>query len=133
MHVTKGRYKVLAPQFWMSHWLFEREVKDGCFTPAFVIFNRPGIYYDRVYKCAWFETGDGRAFTYSEDLFFYELNQLRVWYKYNHRQYAALEHAVKEKVATRQQRKDWIAYRNELEVRSVYRDSRCDTRRRLKR
>ena len=132
MHVIKRRWKVLPPQYWMSGYIFEREVASGYYTPAFPIFNRPGIYYDRVYRYAWFEVGNGRAFVYDKQMFFYELNQLRVWQKYNQRQFEALEHVVKEKVATRQQREDWITYRNEREVRFVYLGSRRDRMRRLK-
>jgi hypothetical protein len=98
--------------------------EEHYYKTVFPIFNRSGIYYDRVYDFAWFELGHGKAFEYDKRMFFYELNQLCVWQKYNHRQYEALQHAMREKIATRQQREDWRAYRYELETRSTYLDAR---------
>ena len=122
MDIVRNRYKILPLEYWMtSDRFFEEEVESGCRVETFVIFNRAGLYYDRLYDICWFELPDGRAFVYNTNQFKYELNSLRVWQKYNSTQIQALKEVIKQRVATKTQKEDVLAYSETEYCRSVRR------------
>lgn len=106
-HVKKPRPKILK----LPEWTLHKKTLEDCLThskehqPIPPIYNRPGIYLlntNNQHKC-WMELPDGRAFTYSEKFFKYELNLLHAR-EYNHRHLQALKNLVVEGLATKQQR-----------------------------
>ncbi len=65
----------LSPSY-KSKPILEYNIKIGTFDQVPAVFNRPGIYLQGE-KC-WFEVPDGRAFTYSKNMFQYDIDLLEV-------------------------------------------------------
>lgn len=84
-------------------------------------FNRPGLYLSEG-RC-WFELATGKAYAYPVEYFEYSLALLDAQ-RLTVRQAAALEEMVKQRLATKVQRQLLQHYKEAMEIRNTYRQSR---------
>jgi len=122
------KVKVLPLEAWMT-WLGD---EDGLIEPLGEdrrmppVFGRPGWYYNRIKNVAWFEVPSlNLCYLMKPEMFLYGLRLLEVQ-RYNERQIGALRLAMREGMATKEQKRlvrDWDDAKrtNEL-VRSIRRD-----------
>lgn len=116
------RTKVLPLEFWMTDKeMLEDCLKGGKYDRVEPHFNRPGIY--RNGDQCWFETSDGRAYTYPVSQFAYEMRILDAE-RISIKQADALAEVVKQRLATPAQRALLNDYRGAMEIRNTYRQSR---------
>jgi hypothetical protein len=115
------KLKVLPPDWWMfadqyPHWC---EVDLEQQYPSMpVVFDRPGKYL-RDGVC-WCETDDHRAFVYDLEMFRWELDTFNAS-ELNHKQVAALQAMVSERMATRKQALLLYMYRHHQDLLEIKR------------
>jgi hypothetical protein len=126
--LSSPKVKVLPLEAWMT-WLGD---EDGLTVPIEEdrrmppVFGRPGWYYNRIKNVAWFEVPSlNLCYLMKPEMFLYGLRLLEVQ-RYNEQQIAALRLAMREGMATREQKRwvrDWDEAKrtNEL-VRSIRRE-----------
>lgn len=113
------KLKVLPLERWMS---CPDEVAD-CVEPGRIEqmqarVKRPGWYLQG--DTCWFETPDGKAYTYIRSYFCHNLAVLNAL-QLNHRQVAALASVVKEGLATKEQRSLLANYQDAMHLRAIRR------------
>lgn len=113
--------KVLPLDFWMKHpKLLEDCLSTDRHLPCIPHFNRDGIYSN--YGECWFEV-NGKAYTYPVEDFNYQLNMLNAE-ELTVKQGEALEEIIKQKLATKEQRKLFQFYCEAMRSKKCSRHSR---------
>lgn len=122
------RIKRLNIDFWMERNEINPKTgrrKDRQFEACFEIepvIGKPGFYLLGD-KC-WFESSNGRAFSYNKTVFLRTLNSLNVTQKYNQKQIRAMEQCIFEGVSAGWQREIVYIWNTNLKLNRTIWDFR---------
>jgi hypothetical protein len=110
----------------LCRWMARADMRDDCIAQDHYVeitprIGRPGRYLQGRFE--WFEINEGRAWECKKGYMALEL----CWFnamEMNHKQAAALEAIVQEKLATKKQKQLLFYYRGALSIRNSSRNAR---------